>query len=205
MNDPGRKRRAMFSLTAAALAALAVLAAGTGCQTRATLVESAPPGANPVHLKFTSDMAVFNVDANGRQTIVLALQPSGQQRLATAPPPPAGMAAPAQLAPLRYRIYLELKLQGGGGDFQIGQRLPCGPVCATYFVYNEYGQANVVPDARGTVQTKTWPLMGGIDPNDWLVSGTFDLVMSTQISLSGSFVARSAPVLVGQFMRDRKL
>jgi hypothetical protein len=208
-----RLHGAILGSVLSSIAAL-VVAAGAGCQSHVTLTEApglGGGGGGGKAQKFSSNMAVFAVDGNSRMTIVLALQPTGVKP-SVAPPPPAGTApAGAELDPLPFRLYLLLTVQGGGGaeglarSFQIGQRLSCGPVCARYYVYDESGQMNIVLDSRGTIQTKTMMLFGGLTRNDWWISGTFDLVMSSQVSLSGSFVARPSPVLVERFLRNCRL
>ena len=191
------------------LIAALVVAGGAGCQSRATLTQAPEFGGATQAQKFSSNMAVFAVDGNNRRTIVLALQGTGLQPAAPAAPLPEGVTLGPQQDPLPYRLYLLLIVQGGGKgepeSFQVGQRLPGGPVCATYYVYDETGQANIVPDSRGKIELKAWPLIGGLDRSDWWVSGTFDLVMSNQVALSGSFVARPSPVLVERFLRNRRL
>ena len=191
-------------LRMAALWAVAAALALAGCQTRASLTESAPGSKSEVRQRYKSDMAIFSVSPKGRQTIVLALAPTGARPAASPPPGPDVPVAPPP-PPLQYRVYLLLIVNSGGGQFTSGQRFADGEVRATYYVYDDKGQMAIQPDAGGTITTHAWPLLGGFEPNEWWVSGKFELVLANKATITGEFFARPAPVLVERFMRERKL
>ncbi|MDD4890371.1 MAG: hypothetical protein PHU85_10615 [Phycisphaerae bacterium] len=173
-----------------------------GCQPQAKLDEFVAAKKDAVNQRYTSTMALFSNGPRGQQTIVLALQPTHAE---PPPPTPTGQDALVSKAPMKYRAYLMLVVNSEGGEFQVGQKILSGQVRATYYLYDAYGQLRVISDQYGKIKTRIWPMLGGFDPNEWWISGSFELLMNTDIRLTGRFFARPAPVLVEKFLRDRKL
>lgn len=193
----------MTHRTLACVFMAAVAAAGlAGCQTRATLEEFAAARPDAATQSYKSGMAIFRNDNRGQQTIVLALQPTN-----AVPKPivPVGHDVLVPDEPMKYRAYVLLVVSKDGGTFQIGQKTAGGQVRATYYVHDAFGKLRVISDQYGQITTKVWPTMGGFDQNEWWITGSFDLLMATDIKLTGTFVARPAPTLVDKFLRERKL
>lgn len=184
-------------------AALAVgVAAAAGCQPRVSLTEYERAKPSAVQQRYSSSMAVFANSAQDKQTIVLALQPTGAAPASTAP---TGRDTLEPKGPMKYRAYLLLVVAATGGKCQIGQNILSGQVRATYYIYGADGQLKVIPDRLGWIETRLLPGFGGFDSDEWWIDGSFDLLMGTDVRLAGRFVARPAPTLVDRFMREHKL
>lgn len=188
----------------AALLAGALLAAmfATGCQSRAWLTQAGRElRGGPAQ---TSPAAWFDIDDNGRQTIVLAFEPTGSTVDPAGPPTPEGLRRKPVALPMQYRRYVVLMVQRGGGRFRVGQRILGGQVRAIYYTYNDRNEPMIVPDREGRIDVMTWPLTAR-SSDDWWLTGTYNVEMSNDLRLRGRFVAKRAQMLVQQFLKDRQI
>jgi hypothetical protein len=186
------------------LAALLAMPVLGGCQTHAVIDDSGAglSSSSPGRL-LKSDVALFRNEEHGKQTILLAAMPTGAKP-PEPPPPMPGMSAKPPPAPMQYRAYLLLTVESGGGTWRVGQPSGAVDVRAIYYFYDETGRPTMLNDRDGTITTSVWPV-GSIDPQEWWINGSFDLIMQGNRKLTGKFTARCAPLLVERFLRDRKL
>ncbi len=197
------------------LVAVAVLAAAAtvfgGCATDASLSETRGLTRDAPGRSFSGGAAVFDVDRDGRQVILLALDrlpADPDERPTTAPP--AGVSIPRSERlgrPTHFRAYLQLVVQHGGGRFTVGQRALGGQVYAHYYVYESLTGPPMIYTAQpgGHIETRAWMWLGGLDADDWTTTGTYDLLMSNELRVTGSFRARRDAKAVADFLEDKRL
>ncbi len=188
---------------AARLIAVLGLAWLAGCQGRASLQEVRGTLQPDDQRGRSTRASWYHNGADGRQSIVLAFEPTNAESGTSAVRATGGAA---DREPIRYRVYLLLEVQEGGGKFKIGQRIGGGQVRAFYWVYNEREEmVQAIPDRYGTIETRAWPFIGGLSADDWLLTGTFDLLMANDLKLTGTFTAPSGQFVVEKFLKEKRL